>query len=474
MKKKVKQEIIRRQPLVIVIGAMALFFLVGCGGGGGGNNDDRGGEPTSPANIQGLWSVTEKVDATACGEGVYTTERTYSVSQTNSTISISILGHAFSGSVDGNRVSWSGSSTENGETFFMRFSGKVSGDAMSGTARWDWSDSASSCSGTTTITAVRQQAADASWKSEVVDSPGTWVSLALDASNVVHLAYDGKYATNAMGTWTIEDVSFKAEDSPMIFFWQRPTLAVDRQQTLHACFSLSTGIWHGTRDSGEWQLELVDEDGRDPKMAVDNQNAVHLVYSDAALSNLKYATNQTGDWVIEAIGTSHGGNATIAVDADGYAHIVYLASEPSYALMYVTNRSGQWIATQLNNQWFPDAMAIDDQSHIHIAAIGDGVHYLTNRSGSWEVETVSSSGMDCALAIDTQGRVHLVWTDSDAGYNSFLTHAIDVDGQWQKSILTQPATSSISAPWFALDSHDNGHLAYTCDNEVIYLTNGGD
>ena len=60
----------------------ALIFTA-CGGGG-----DSSSPPGTPVNVAGTWSTTERVNATACGEGTYTEYLTYTVTQSGSNITV--------------------------------------------------------------------------------------------------------------------------------------------------------------------------------------------------------------------------------------------------------------------------------------------------------------------------------------------------------------------------------------------------
>lgn len=115
---------------------------------------------TTPADFAGIWHIRETVDATNCGEGVYLDAWTAQVSQTG--VSISILdsaGDTYQGTVSGNTASWTGSFPDDGgTTTITSLTLTISGDTISGSSTWTWTNGVDNCSGTTQIQAQRNGA----------------------------------------------------------------------------------------------------------------------------------------------------------------------------------------------------------------------------------------------------------------------------------------------------------------------------
>jgi hypothetical protein len=150
-------EIMKR--LLFLMGlVLFLATTICCGGGGDGDSDDGG----TCANAAGTWEMTERVDATDCGDGTYTQHRTYTVTQSGCTITVVPSDHpnlSFSGSMSGNQISWSGSWPEDGGTTTANISATINGDSISGSFSWSWTDGTDSCNGTTRINGTRLWAA---------------------------------------------------------------------------------------------------------------------------------------------------------------------------------------------------------------------------------------------------------------------------------------------------------------------------
>ena len=73
-------------------------------------------------------------------------------------------------------------------------------------------------------------------------------------------------------------------------------------------------------------------------MAVGVDGRIHVVYRDFGVSRtIFYATNPAGTWQVGPLVSSSRGNASVTVDAAGYAHVV-VASDGDGWLTYFTNR----------------------------------------------------------------------------------------------------------------------------------------
>ncbi|HEX7125901.1 MAG TPA: hypothetical protein VF406_08985 [Thermodesulfobacteriota bacterium] len=148
-----------RTGVLVVMAAM--LGLSGCGGGGGGG----GGPSGPPADVQGIWTITETMGNNTCGEPVGAKD-VYDVSVVQapgaSTFELTVLDAAgdpldgpFIGSINGNTISWTGSFDEDGGTTTAQITGTVNGNSLSGSSNWSWTDGDDSCSGTTSFTGTR-------------------------------------------------------------------------------------------------------------------------------------------------------------------------------------------------------------------------------------------------------------------------------------------------------------------------------
>jgi hypothetical protein len=145
----------------VLAGCLGLA-LIGCGGGtGGGSASDSGnGDSTGAnrnratpiANLSGDWSVAESGTSTCAGSASYTVNPyQITISQTGNDLVVVAPGGTFQGSIDGDKVAWSGSYPNgSGRTTItsMALIVAASGNAISGSGTWTWADGTSSCAGT--------------------------------------------------------------------------------------------------------------------------------------------------------------------------------------------------------------------------------------------------------------------------------------------------------------------------------------
>jgi hypothetical protein len=136
-----------------------LFGVSACGSGGGdaGGTEGDGGTPAT-ANVAGEWGIHESVDNTACSEPNETKDYSVTVQQNGNSIMVTTPIGSFNGTVNGNVISWTGQyfdSTIPGYITITSMSLTVNGNTLSGTAHWDFRNTATGpvvCSGTTQIT----------------------------------------------------------------------------------------------------------------------------------------------------------------------------------------------------------------------------------------------------------------------------------------------------------------------------------
>ncbi|MBI2897588.1 MAG: hypothetical protein HYY06_28780 [Deltaproteobacteria bacterium] len=173
----------------------------------------------------------------------------------------------------------------------------------------------------------------------------------------------------------------------------------------------------GGSSGGVWALETVDDSGAvsnsATSLALDPDGAVHIAYCN---EDLRYATNGSGDWVLEtadALGTT-GRHASLAIDEDGAAHISYYGVT-NEELRYATSASGAWAAETVADQWGSGAgtsLALDPDGAIHIAH-SNKLWYATNTNEVWtEVSVHGAYSSEVSLALDAAGAAHITYRDS--------------------------------------------------------------
>jgi hypothetical protein len=115
-------------------------------------------------------------------------------------------------------------------------------------------------------------------------------------------------------------------------------------------------------------------------LALDLSGKAHISYYDSFNKIVKYATNETGQWIVETVGNRKKavyGPTSIGIDSSGTVHIIYYDKTNS-DLIYATNSTGQWgketIVCGLGGNSYPysypytsGSLTIDSTDTVHVS-----------------------------------------------------------------------------------------------------------
>lgn len=322
------------------------------------------------------------------------------------------------------------------------------------------------------------------WLTQSLGISGDYPSIALDTSGKAHISYLAygsnssvtfSYATNRSGAWLIQPLEAVNTSSGIY-----SSVAVAASNVVHVAY-VNIDLINAKRDlryfingASGWSVTSVDASesyslspdsnpaGVYSSIARDTLGRFHVSYVQAANDTLRttgdddgalmYANNISGNWSIETLAPVYGGvkQTAVAVDTSGKAHIAFF-SDHGLFINYITNRNGAWELTKLETTNNLDSIykgkigiAIDSSGHVHIAyfanLVGFGasanLRYATNRSGAWQIETVTTIAANvgfslatdgsAALALDLSGRAHIGYLDGTAN----VSYATNVLGAW--------------------------------------------
>ena len=212
-------------------------------------------------------------------------------------------------------------------------------------------------------------------------------------------------------------------------------------------------------------------------MKIDSSNAAHVCYSD--FYQLRYATNSSGTWVTNDVGTAQTSPGTLdcslVLDSSGKAHVSYIDPQAD-RLLYATNQSGSWAIEVVEQDMGANvyagtgtAIAVDSTGGVHITyhdPDGDrDLKYATNQAGAWVVETLDGSGevgLDSAIAIDPAGNLHVSYVDAT---NGRLKYTSNKSGTWESFAIDSVYPYSETS--IAVDSTAMIHIAYSAPTARI-------
>lgn len=236
-----------------------------------------------------------------------------------------------------------------------------------------------------------------------------------------------------------------------------------------------------TNASGGWTSTTVaGVQSGDASVAVDAQGAAHLGYVGGGLVHAIVST--FGVWTSETVDPFGSCRSSLALDALDRAHAVYAADYYDTAwhgeLRTASDASGAWVVRTVDAAdlgcGYPGVaprIAVDATGTEHVAYVGAhpdyGLRYAVSGGGTWTRSTVTPDHVrGIALAVDGQGVPHVVYSDASAE----LLHArLEPGGTW----ATEPIdTVQGVAPSVAVDGGGNVHVGYaTAASELRYATN---
>ena len=321
------------------------------------------------------------------------------------------------------------------------------------------------------------------------ESSGSHNSIAVDSNGHVHIAYqrefydwdematqfDLKYATNASGTWVIS--TLEALGSDQVYC----SIAVDSEDRVHIAYSFenSASGWrsnlkYATNRTGTWIISTIDNSdhvGSYVSLALDSNDKAHISYYDEQNRSLKYATDLSGSWEIfildssGGVGDYTGEYSSLAVDSNNRPHIAYhLRIFGDAYLKYARNTSGTWEISQLtyntSRRRFA-SIAVDSNNHVHIVSSYEtgGLEYRNNITGEWTyqyqtIPTVGHVGTNPSISLDRNNKVHIAYTG-----NQSLMYGNNVSGSWY--IVPADSQGYVGGnPSIALDSNDVVHMVH--------------
>jgi len=344
-----------------------------------------------------------------------------------------------------------------------------------------------------------------SWNIEEITTPfyvgGGWGnSIALDSQTNVHMCFLNYsnhfaksfliYANNVGGKWNY--IVYNTTD-----IWSLYTsIAVDSKNNAHILFQgrmnpqfAGSCIRCITYSNNSWSDSTIDTYCRvesSQAIAIDSHDNLHVCYYDYQHADVKYATNQGGNWstyVIDYNGSMIGGDASIALDANDGVHISYLSQK---GLSYATNMDGTWRTMTIDNAWGDgqyqcadfSPIAVDSKNIVHICYQQRNIElgaayelkYATNSEGTWRITgmdqmlgLINGNRVLISMAVDSKDKVHIVYPDTTGD----LRYASNEFGSWNNYVLDNSLNSTHLTPSIAADRNDVLHVNYIYGQETL-------
>ncbi len=321
-------------------------------------------------------------------------------------------------------------------------------------------------------------------------------SSARDSSGRLHVGFlaEGglRHALLSDGAWQFEDV---AQAKPVGEF---PDMARDAAGVLHVGFWDKSGrvVKHASNAGGAWAIETVAQGVTLKKplsIAVTAGGDVVMAYVDTGSNKLKYARKSALGWSVQTIPAEYVVNrASLSLDGDGKAHIVYM-DFTLWEWMYANDSSGTWSVSPLARARFDDpppdiAISANGMAHVclemptyssNTLAPGLWLAQKARNATTWTFEAIHSGAMDgsdCSVLVDDGGRVHLSYRRDDVAItyqDSWeLVYARSGASGWDSQVIARGLIGKLS---MTLNAQGKAFISfYDAANGVVdYATNAG-
>ncbi len=247
------------------------------------------------------------------------------------------------------------------------------------------------------------------------------------------------------------------------------------------------------RAAGEWSTPVSISPGNFtaenyfPKIAVDSDGYSHVVWTGwNSLGIVYYSNNVSGAWSYPlplSAGCLGSHDPQIALDPDDGVHVVWAGYDNSMVrqVFYATYAGGSWsapgvISTNTTENDEPQ-LALGPDGRPHALWRGDDgtndrVFYSTDQGSGWSVPVDISPGdwgtYDPRLAVDSGGYAHATWHGHASGTSSYY-YADNSGGSWSTPDLLL-ANAPFDPVSITTDSSNAAHVAYRDYSNVFYRT----
>jgi hypothetical protein len=215
--------------------------------------------------------------------------------------------------------------------------------------------------------------------------------------------------------------------------------------------------------------------GHECHIIIDSNDYPHVIYSAIINDGLKHAFFNGKNWVTQVICLggitgSDGAYCSIQLDSNGNPQVSYAEFDSTFhsRLKYAWWNGACWNSQTIDNiGGLFNSIALDSRGYPHISYYGNGLSYAYWNGSKWTVQIIDSrSSKYPSLQIDTSGNPHMSYYNTTS--NS-LEYATWTETGWKIETLEYGATFSS----LVLDSGDNPHLCYTCDEGLKYAVWNG-
>jgi hypothetical protein len=319
------------------------------------------------------------------------------------------------------------------------------------------------------------------WLTETAQAGTThhYPLLAIDNEDQLHAIYQDRahsqwyYIYQTQSGWASEPISLTTTQYPSVAF----TLDSAGNPRI-AYYDSEADLRYAYRTNVGWFSQLVTaaagapSEHFDVSLALDTNDAPHILYHHLAANELQYAHLSGDQWVIETVTKADiDASISLAVDSLNQPHAAY-EDETTNQLSYAYRQAGQWFMEAIGDYASHISLALDSQDNPHIVYWhGNQLSYIYWTGSVWSDQVITSPAQyyplrrpSFALDQDDHPRVAYIFIDKFYYYVRFAHHdganwlISHVDGGWGTADYPDLAFNSQGIPFILYLERLNGHL----------------
>lgn len=253
-----------------------------------------------------------------------------------------------------------------------------------------------------------------------------------------------------------------------------PDIAVDSEQALHIVYVRGANTYYRSvdfpYDTSQFSPELYVGYGTNPQVAIDSNNTPHVVFGRA-----KYAMLNNGVFEEKEQAFSGWRKNLIAIDSKDRVYIIGDRNSPRDVLVRVYQNGVPLHKPEVVGDDDPGGVGVDTEDTLHVSWRNGNTYYNTYRfdtgKGPSKRFTKSSGDFSWCSVDPKTGAIHVVYT---AAYARGLHHIALRNGQWTEDLhfgyneVIQREPDDVN-PVSANDALGNTYITFRGRNAVGYF-----
>ncbi len=242
--------------------------------------------------------------------------------------------------------------------------------------------------------------------------------------------------------------------------------------------NLRYASWNGT----DWVIEIVDSSGdvgQHASLEMDSNDTAHIAYYDFTNGDLKYAKQNGSSWSVETVDDfgDVGQFASLELDPLGLPRVSYYNATKK-ALNMASWNGAEWDLHEVDSGDVGkySSLALDSDGLAHLSYFDEGnarLKYTHFDGNDWAHEFPDDSddvGKFTSIALDSEGAPYISYYDSGERQ---LKYTRKIGQNWLKEVLDTSGNVGTHTS-IALDQYDGMHISYydeTNGRPKYYTTN---